>query len=429
MKKIIFAFAFSFLSLYFVIFPKTIMAQDHQWTHFRGNNLSGISTDNQVPITWNDSTNIIWKTKMKGMGWSSPVIYGDQVWVTTATPDGKEMSGICVDFKTGHVLYDLLLFKTDTPSRKHDINSYATPTSCIENGFVYMSFGSAGTACVNTADGKIVWKRDDFKCEHAQGPGASLFLYKDLLIINFEGTESQYIVALNKKTGEQVWRADRPKECYEHLQPIGKKAYITPIVMNVGGRDLLISNGSAVCNAFDILTGKEVWRVIEGEDSSVSMPFTENGIVYFYTGFWTTSDGEKFTDLFAVDPTGSGDVTHSKVLWKLKSPPFQLLTPVIKDGLIYTVDGLNTLKVIDAKTGTALYSKRLKTKYNSSPVYAGGRVYFTSDRGETLVIKAGKVLEVVAENKLTGKVFATPAICEHSIVMRTDKYLYRIGNK
>jgi outer membrane protein assembly factor BamB len=199
--------------------------------------------------------------------------------------------------------------------------------------------------------------------------------------------------------------------------------------MNVGGRDLLISNGSAVCNAFDILTGKEVWRVVEGEDSSVSMPFTENGIVYFYTGFWTSSDGEKFTDLFAVDPTGSGDVTHSKVLWKLKSPPFQLLTPVIKDGLIYTVDGLNTLKVLDAKTGTAFYSKRLKTKYNSSPVYAAGKVYFTSEKGETLVIKAGKVLEIVAENKLSGKVFATPAICEHSIVMRTDKFLYRIGNK
>jgi outer membrane protein assembly factor BamB len=427
MKKLI--FALSLISLCSVFIQKNVMAQDGQWTQFRGSNLDAVSTDNQVPVTWNDSTNIIWKTAIKGRGWSSPVVYNDQVWITTATLDGKEMSGVCVDFKTGKILYDLLLFTTDKPSQKHDMNSYATPTSCIEKGFVYMSFGSSGTACINTADGKVVWKRDDFKCDHAQGPGASLLLYKDFLIVDFEGTESQYIVALNKKTGELVWRADRPKECYEHLQPIGKKAYITPIVMNVGGRDLLISNGSAVCNAFDIQTGKEVWRVIEGEDSSVSMPFTENGIVYFYTGFWTTADSEKFTDLFAVDPSGSGDVTHSKVLWKLKSPPFQLLTPVIKDGLIYTVDGLNTLNVIDAKTGTSVYKKRLKTKYNSSPVYAAGRIYFTSDKGETLVLKAGKVLEVVAENKLPGKVLATPAICQHSIVMRTDKFLYRIGNK
>lgn len=405
------------------------IAQESNGTHFRGSNLDGISTDNQVSVVWNDTTNVIWKTEIRGKGWSSPVVYGNQVWVTTSTVEGKEMSGICVDFKSGKILYDILLFKQDSIYGKHSINTYATPTPCIEEGFVYMNFGSTGTACVNTADGKIVWKRDDFKVEHVQGTGSSPILYKDLLILHYEGTDQQFIVALNKKTGETTWRTDRPKECYETLLPIGEKAYITPIVVNVAGKDLLISNGSAVCIAYDIQTGKEVWRVIQGEDSTVAMPVTENGVVYFYTSFVSPGEGEKYVELLAVDPKGSGDVTKTNVLWRFKGPILQLLTPLVKDGIIYTVDSKNNLIAIDAKTGEALYSKRLKNKYNSSPVYAGGRVYFTSVKGETLVLKAGRTLEILAENKLPGELYATPAIANNSLIIRNESTLYRIGER
>ncbi|MCX6236321.1 MAG: PQQ-binding-like beta-propeller repeat protein [Bacteroidia bacterium] len=418
----------AFFTSIFVFDQTIIIAQESNWTHFRGSNLDGISAEN-VPVFWNDTTNVIWKTEIRGKGWSSPVVYGNQVWVTTATVDGKEMSGICVDFKSGKVLYDILLFKQDSIYRKHSINTYATPTPCIEQGFVYMNFGSSGTACVNTLDGKIIWKRDDLKVEHVQGTGASPILYKDLLILHFEGTDQQFIVALNKRTGETIWRTDRPSACYDLLLPIGKKAYITPIVVNVAGKDLLISNGSAVCIAYDIQTGKEIWRVVQGEDSTIAMPVTEDGVIFFYTSFVTPANGEKYVELLAVDPKGAGDVTKSHVLWRFKGPILQLLTPLVKDGIIYTVDSQNNLIAIDAKTGSSLYTKRLKNKYNSSPVYAGGRIYFTSVKGETLVLKVGRTLEILAENKLPGELYATPAIAQNSILIRNESTLYRIGER
>ena len=417
------------LSVIFLFGQKPSIAQESNWTHFRGNNLDGISSENQVPVVWNDTTNIIWKTEIRGKGWSSPVVYGDQIWLTTATVNGKEMSAICVDINTGQILFDILLFKHDTIYKKHSINTYATPTPCIEKRFVYLNFGSSGTACVNTDNGLVVWKREDMVVEHVQGTGASPILYKDFLIVHYEGTDQQYIVALNKKTGETIWRTDRPKECYDPLLPIGKKAYITPIVINIDGTDLLISNGSAVCIAYEVETGKERWRVIQGEDSTISMPFTEDGIVFFYTSFVTPPEGEKYVELFAVDPKGAGDVTRTKILWRIKSPILQLLTPLIKDGLIYTVDSKNTLIVIEAKTGATLYSQKLKNKYHSSPVFAGGYVYITSIKGETLVLKAGRTLEIIGENILPGEIYATPAIAQNSIIIRNESSLFRIGKK
>ncbi len=429
MRKSLRACLFSIIVVVVVGHSVSLIAQESNWTHFRGSNFDGSSSDSLVPTVWNDSVNVIWKTPIRGKGWSSPVVFGNQVWVTTATPDGKEMSGICVDFTSGKVLFDIPLFKQDSIYPKHSINTYATPTPCIEQGFVYLNFGSTGTACVSTDDGRTVWKRDDLKCEHVQGTGASPILYKELLILHYEGTDHQFIIALNKKSGETVWQTYRPAECYEPLLPIGKKAYVTPIILNAGGRDLLISNGSAVCIAYDVQTGAEVWRVVQGEDSTISMPVTENGVVFFYTSFVTPADGEKYVELLAVDPNGSGDITQTNVLWRYKGPILQLLTPLVKAGLIYTVDSKNTLVVIDAKTGTSIYSRRLKNKYHASPVYAGGRVYLSSIKGEILVLKVGREPEVLSENLLPGDLYATPAISRNSILIRTDSSLYRIGAK
>jgi outer membrane protein assembly factor BamB len=418
-----------FCSSTFVFETTIAFGQETHWTHFRGSNLNGISTDTLVPIVWNDTTNITWKTDISGRGWSSPVIYGNQIWVTTATADGKKMSGLCFNFSSGKILFDLLLFKQDSIYNKHAVNSYASPTPVIEQGFVYLNFGSSGTACVNTANGQIVWKRDDLKCDHMQGTGASPILYKDFLIVHYEGTDHQFIVALDKKTGETIWRTDRPAEYYEKLPPVGRKAYITPLVVNAGGKDLLISNGAAVCIAYEAETGKEVWRVVQGEDSTISMPISEDGIVYFYTGYVTPPDAEKYAELLAVDPKGSGDITRTNILWRIKTPVLQLLSPLIKDGIIYTVDSRNNLIAIDARNGSTLYTKKMKNKYNASPVYAGGRVYFTSVKGETLVLKAGRTLEILAENILSGEVYATPAIVQNSLIIRNESTLYRIEGR
>jgi len=405
------------------------LAQQANWTHFRGNNLNGISDATNIPVSWNDSTNVIWKAAIDGKGWSSPVVYENQIWVTTATEDGKQMKAVCVDFNTGKTIFDKKLFEPDTVFAKHGVNTYATPTPCIEKDFVYAHFGSYGTACLKTSDASVVWQRSDLKCDHVQGPGSSPIIYNDLLILHYEGSDVQYIVALDKKTGKTIWKADRPKEYYNLLQPIGKKAYITPIVVNVNGQGLLISNGSAVCIAYNPETGQEVWRIPQGEDSTIAMPFTENGVVYFFTSFVSPAEGEKYAELLAVNPDGKGDISKTNILWRIKFPILQMLTPVIKDGLIYCIDTKGNLACIESKTGTIVKSRKLKGNYNSSPVYAAGYIYFSSTKGETLVIKAGKDLETIAQNKLDGEIWATPAIVNNSMLMRTSKFLYCIGMK
>lgn len=418
-----------YIIIMMVLGVQSANSQQNNWTHFRGSHLDGISTETQLPLQWNDSTNIIWRTDLCDKGWSSPIVYGDQVWLTVSTEDGKQLKALCLDFNSGKKIFDLTIFEPDSVYSKHSINSYSTPTPCIEEGFVYVDYGSYGTACLKTTDGTTVWKRDDMRCEHVQGPASSPLLYKNLLILHFEGTDVQYIVALDKHTGQTVWKTERPAAVYEPLLPIGKKAYITPLIVNVNGKDLLISNGSAACIAYDLETGREVWRVVQGEDSTIAMPLAENGIVYFYTGFVSPAEGEKYTELLAVNPDGKGDITTTNVLWRFKSPILQLLTPVIKDGLIYTIDTRNVLYCLDAKTGVEIYSKKLKSKYNSSPVCDAQNVYFTSVKGETMVIKQGKQLQVIAENKISGEVNASAALLRNSILLKTQSRLYRIGIK
>lgn len=422
---------FNLLSIIFLIIPYPSYGQTNtvpNWTHFRGSNLDGIAQVTQAPVHWKSDSNIVWKTDIHGRGWSSPVVYDNQVWMTTATDDGKEMYAVCVDYQSGKILHDILLFKPDTVYNKHNINSYATPTPCIENGFVYVHFGRYGTACLNTANGKLEWHRNDIQFLDIQGPGSSLFIYRHMLILHCEGTDKQLILALDKSTGQTIWEIQRPDDIYDRLGPIGKKAYITPIIINVKGKDQLISNGSAACMAYNPETGEEIWRVVGGDDSTISMPFSEDGIVFFYTGFKTDDAGEKYAELLAVDPDGRGDISEKNIIWRLRTPILQLLTPVIKDGLIYTIDTKSIMMCIEARTGNVLWSQRVRGKFNASPVYAAGNIYFSSTQGDILVIREGKILEIVAENQLEGEIWTTPVVMEGNILIRTSKYLYKIGS-
>jgi len=344
---------------------QSTQAQQDNWTHFRGSNLNGIATVAKAPVLWNDSTNIIWKTDIEGKGWSSPVVYGNQIWLTTATDNGKKMIGVCLDIVSGKKIYDITLFQPDTIQSKHSMNTYATPTCCIEEGFVYMHFGTYGTACVNTSNGEVVWKRTDLRCQHAQGPGSSPILYKNLLILDFDGTDVRYVVALDKKTGKTMWKVNRPEVLYSGMAPIAKKAYITPIIVNVKGKDLLISSASTACFAYEPETGKEIWRVVKGHETTVDSPIEENVTIYYFTSWMAKPEEEQHVELVAVNPEGIGDITKSNVLWEINTPKDQLSSAVIKDGKIYFVDTKNVMFCLDAKTGKEIYSEKLKQKYNS----------------------------------------------------------------
>lgn len=402
-------------------------SQDRNWTHFRGNSLNSIAMTEGIPLVWNGS-NIKWKTEIHGSGHSSPVVYDNQIWITTATADGSQLYALCVDYETGKVIFDVRVFTTEEAPGIHGINTYASPTPCIEKGFVYVHFGSLGTACLRTSDGSVVWKRTDLKCNHVQGPGSSPVLYKNLLILHYEGTDVRYIVALDKSTGREVWRTNRPEEPYNPLPRIGKKAYVTPLIINVKGRDLMISNGSALCCAYDPLTGKEIWRVVRGAESTVPMPFAERGIVYFYTGSMEDPP-PTYSEMLAVNPDGQGDITATNILWKRRDDisHTQILTPVIKDGLIYTVSSRNNLMCIDASTGKEIWTQRQRSDHNASPVYADGNVWFFSVKGEVLAIRAGRNYKVITQNQMDSGIWATPALLRNSVILRTEKYLYRIS--
>jgi outer membrane protein assembly factor BamB len=421
---------FCFLFIVSLFCSRPASSQDKNWTHFRGSDLNGVAANENIPLKWDDSV-IKWKTEIHDNGYSSPVVYNNQIWLTTAKSDGKELYAVCTDFKTGKIIFDIKVFTPDEVPGKHSINTYASPTACIEKGFVYVHYGSLGTACINTVSGSIVWKRTDYKCNHVQGPASSPILYKNLLILHFEGTDTRYVVALDKSTGKQVWRKDRPAEPYVPLPEIGRKAYITPVIINVKGQDMLISNGSAVCIAYDPGSGKEIWRVVGGAESTVAMPFTEKGIVYWYTGYMVDSDGTNYTEMFAVNPDGSGDITSTNILWKKRDglSRNQCLTPVIKDGLIYTVNTRNTMMCLDASTGEEIWSTHVTSNYDASPLYVNGNILFFSVKGEVLILNAGRKYEVVAESQMDSGIWATPAVLRNSVILRTQKYLYRIGGE
>jgi outer membrane protein assembly factor BamB len=410
-----------------ISFGLSAQAQEN-WTHLRGSNLDGHSVSSQAPVTWSETSHILWKTEIRGVAWSSPVVYGDQVWTSSATQNGEEMFAVCTDFNSGKILKELMLFKPDSVQHIHPTNSYATPTPCIEDGFVYVHFGTYGTACVDTRSFEIIWTRTDLNCDHMQGAASSPVIYKNLLILHIEGTDVQYLIALDKRSGKTVWKTERPQEFYKDVEPVYRKAFCTPIVVEVNGKDQLISNGSQLCIAYEPETGKEIWQVFYGDDSTVSMPLSYGGLVFVNSGWMFPKGGTFYARLLAVDPTGTGDVTKTQVKWETGTDVPQISTPVIVDSLIYMVHERGDLTCLNARDGAVIWKTKLKDQFNASVLYASGNIYLFSVKGESYVIKPGLSFQLVAENQLDGMIKATPAIVRNNIILRTDKFLYQIGN-
>jgi outer membrane protein assembly factor BamB len=390
-----------------------------QWNQYRGPNGDGTSAAMGLPVKWSESENVKWHVPVRGKAWSSPVVWDDQIWITTAPPDGKELFAICLDRNTGKVIHDVKVFEVEKPQYCIERNSYASSTPFVEEGRVYVHFGAHGTACLDTASGKILWNRKDLECNHHRGAGSSPIVWQDLLILTFDGFDVQYVTALNKATGETVWRTDR-KFNYGTDNGDVMKAYGTPSVVKVNGHEELVSPSAGSTAAYDPRTGKELWQVKSGGMNAAGRP-----VVGKDTAFVGTADGG--FHLFAVKLGGKGDVTGSNVEWKLAKGYPRYASPILVDGLLYMGSEQGIITCVEAETGDVLYQKRLGGLFMSSPIYADGMLYFCAEDGTCHVIKPGREFESLGENKLPGGFMASPAVAGKNLILRTKDAVWCVG--
>lgn len=402
-------------------FSTPIAHADENWPRFRGPRGDGSSMATDLPVTWSESENIVWKTPIHDRGWSSPVVWGDQIWVTTATADGREMFAVCVDRNSGRILHDVKVFDTPEPEEIHELNSYASPTPVVEQGRAYVHFGTYGTACLDTRSAEVLWSRRDLRCDHFRGPGSSPYLFGDLLILHFDGIDVQYLAAVNKRTGKTVWRSDRSTD-FGDLDGDFRKAYSTPIVISVGGRSQLISPGANATMAYDPATGKEIWKVHYQGFSNTCQPLFDGELVYLTTGFGKN-------EIWAVRPVGRGDVTDSHVVWRSRQGVPKKPSPVLVNGLIYMIDDSGILTCLESETGKTVWRERIGGAFSASPVVADGRIYLCDQQGTTTVIEPGREYRPLAANRLDAGCMASPAMVGRAIYPRTETHLYRIERR
>jgi len=410
------------------------------WPQFRGPRGDGSSENKDLPLTWSEEQNVQWKTPIHGRAWSSPVIWDAQIWLTTATEDGRELFAVCVDRQSGKLIHDLKLFDVEKPQYAHPFNTYGSPTPVIEAGRVYVSFGSPGLACVDTKTGKILWTRRDLECNHYRGAGSSPILYGSLFILNFDGSDHQFIIALDKETGRTAWQKNRSVD-YKDLEPDGRvqtegdfrKGFATCQIATLDGRLTLLSQGSKAFYGYDPLTGNELWRVEDRTShSGATRPVVGQGLVFVPTGF---SIGQ----VLAIRPGAPGEVldinatnsppTKLQLAWKAKKNSPKKPSLLLIGDYLFGIDDGGIATCWEAKSGTVLWNERVGGNYSASPMTVEGRIYFFNEEGKTTVVAAAPEFKKLAENQLGDGFMASPAVSEHALFLRSRTHLYRIETK
>ena len=380
------------------------------WPQFRGPTGQGHSDEQGLPLNWSETKNVRWKVAIPGRGWSSPVVQADRIWLTTATDEGKSLRALSIDRNSGAILQNVEVVRLKSPKLTNSKNSFASPTPVVDGERVYVHFGAYGTACL-TQSGEIVWKTRLEYDNGQHGTGGSPIVYEDLLIISCDGNDVQFVVALDKLTGKVKWKKSRE----------GYQAYTTPLVVSLPGGDQVISPGAFRAVAYEPRSGKELWQVRYGEGfSNVPRPVYGDGLVFICTGFQQAS-------MLAVRLDGKGDVTDSKVEWKLDRGVPLTASPLLVGNELYMVTDNGIATCVDAKTGKEYWRARVGGNHSASPIYADGRIYFLSEEGESVVIAPGQKLKHLATNQLDGRTLASMAVSGGSIFIRSETHLYRIS--
>ena len=407
--------------------PYSPQLKAETWNQFRGPSGQGISTSESLPTHWSESQNIDWKTPIHDRGLSSPIIANEKAWVTTASETGHQLYVLSINLNTGAIMQDDQIFTVTDPQFAHKFNSYASPTPVTDGNFVFVTFGSPGTACLDATTGKILWKRTDIECNHFRGAGSSPILYNNLMIMNFDGSDHQFIIALDKRTGKTVWQTKRSID-YQDLGPDGKpeadgdwrKGFSTPHLAYFNNTPILLSIGSKALYGYEPLTGNELWRTESRMGHSASTrPTVADTMIFYCTGF---SKGE----LWAIQPGGIGNVTDSHVKWTFKRSVPNKPSLVWFNNRLFMIHDGGVATCLDASTGQTIWQERIGGNYSASPLLSKDLIYFFSEEGKTTIIKARDKFEVIAVNELDSGFMASPAVVDNSLILRTKSHLLRI---
>jgi len=390
------------------------------WPQFRGPRGDGLVGAAGVPLKWSETENVKWKTSVPGEGWSSPVVADGQVWMTTATGNGRSLRAVCVNLADGKLLHDIELLAVEVPPAKHKLNSYASPTPILADGKLYAGFGTNGTVCLDTKTQKILWTNTELKCNHQNGPGGSPLLHKGKLITCYDGIDVQFIAALDAATGKVAWKTERSQKVTK--APDQKKAYGTPYLLTVDGREMVLNTAAEYLYATDPETGKELWYIKYPGYSNVPVPVYGDGLVFSATGFdrpemWAFKPGTK---------DQSGDITATNVVWRNKIQAPAQPSPLLVGERLYMLSDKGTATCMKAKTGEVLWKEQLGGECSASPIFIDDRVYFFDRDGLCTVVEPGDTFKVLSKNTLETGFMASAAVVGKALVLRTKTHLYRV---
>jgi outer membrane protein assembly factor BamB len=421
-------------------------AVEVQWPQFRGPDAGAIADDPALPDTWSEKQNIAWKTAIPGLGWSSPIVWDDHIFLTSAISDGKEpppAPGLYdehdhvkasapqhwmvydIEFKTGKIRWQRELKNGEPPLLRHVKNSYASETAVTDGERVYVYFGSLGLVTALDFKGNVVWSKDlgAFNTQVELGTGASPALYKDRLIIVQDNTTKSKIIAFDKRSGKELWNVDRDET----------GNWSTPLVWENDLRTEIVTTGTRRVRSYD-LDGKLLWELRGMSELTIPSPFASNGLVYISSGY----PGGALRPVYAIRPGAAGDISlkagetsNEYVVWHQPFLGTYNTSALVYRNYYYTLLDRGFLLCHDARTGKQVYGRqRLSVDgsgFTASPWAYNGKIFAMSEDGDTFVVQAGPEYKVLGKNSLDQMPLATPAVLRGSLIMRTQSNLYRIA--
>jgi outer membrane protein assembly factor BamB len=383
------------------------------WPCWRGPHRDGTSDETSIPIRWSRTENICWNVAIPGKGHSSPIVWGDRIFLTTCQEKEEQRLLLCLDRHDGKLLWQRVVV-TAKLEPKHQLNSYASSTPATDGRHVWVSFMDDPNmaVCCYDFDGKQVWRRSPGEFHSRHGFCSPAVLYKDLVILNGDQDDVAYLVALDKATGAERWRADRPNRT---------RSYCPPIIIDAAGKKQLVLSGSKCVASYDPDTGKQIWLMDGPTEQFVASLVYRDNVIFLTAGF-------PEHHIMGIRPDGEGKITRSHILWRDQRGASYVPSPIAHGDYFFLVSDEGIASCLEIHSGKRRWMEHLGRHHSASAVSAGDYLYFPDDDGTTFVVRAGPKFEIVSRNVLGEECSASPAIANGQLFLRTLHHLWCIGS-